>query len=206
MSSIAVQVADIDATVEFLAHHGVRVASRVGGHIVFTHPADTAGVVIEWFGAEESLDPHFGGRLPPPPPDPLLQVEQMAFAGAVVDDPLAAADRLAVLFGREVTFRADDRSEGVPLAGVSMGDMTLALYPLPPSATSRRLWGHDYDRAQTCNLGIRVPDLVAATAALRANDVAIVRSGEGAVVIDPATTGGVTLVVVDELLAGDPRR
>ena len=206
MSSIAVQVADIDATVEFLAHHGVRVASRVDGHIVFTHPADTAGVVIEWFGAEEPLDPHFGGRLPPAPPDPLLNVEQMAFAGAVVDDPAAAADRLAMLFGREVTFRAEESREGVPLAGVSMGDMTLALYPLPPAAVSHRLWGHAYDRAQTCNLGIRVPDLAEATAALRANDVAIVRSDERAIVIDPTTTGGVTLVVVDELLTGDPRR
>jgi hypothetical protein len=206
MSSIAVQVADIDATVEFLAHHGVRIASRVDGHIVFTHPADTAGVVKEWFGGEEPRDPHFGGQLPPPPPDPCLDVEHMAFAGAVVDDPLAAADRLATLFGREVTFRAADDRDGFPLAGVSMGDMTLALYPLPPAALSRRLWGHAYGRPQTCNLGIRVPDLTAATAVLRAKDVALVRSDERTVVIDPATTGGVTLVVVDELLAGDPRR
>ena len=61
MSSIAVQVADIDATVAFLAERGVRVASRVDGHIVFTHPADTAGVVIEWFGAEEHARPAVRG-------------------------------------------------------------------------------------------------------------------------------------------------
>ena len=40
MSSIAVQVADIDATVDFLAGHGVRVSSRIDGHIAFTHPAE----------------------------------------------------------------------------------------------------------------------------------------------------------------------
>ena len=46
MSSIAVQVADIDATVERLAEHGVRVASRIDSHIVFTHPGDTASWTV----------------------------------------------------------------------------------------------------------------------------------------------------------------
>src|SRR6266540_4570950 len=120
MSSIAVQVADIDATVDFLAGHGVRVSSRIDGHIAFTHPADTAGVVIEWFGAEEPLDPRFGGPLPRPVTGALLAVDQMAFGGAVVDDPAAAAERLATLFDREVTFTDRAAASGCPAAGVSL--------------------------------------------------------------------------------------
>lgn len=196
MSSIAVQVADIDATVAFLADHGVRVASRVDGHIVFTHPADTAGVVIEWFGAEEHLDPRFGGPLPPPIADPVLEVERMAFAGAVVADPIAAAQRLAELFGHGVTFVAEDARPGSPAAGVSMGDIPLLLYPIPHADESERLWGWTYDRPQTCNVGVQVPDLDGARTALESAGVPIHRDGADHLVIAPEVTGGVTLAVV----------
>jgi catechol 2,3-dioxygenase-like lactoylglutathione lyase family enzyme len=196
MSSIAVQVADIDATVAFLADHGVRVASRVDGHIVFTHPADTAWVVIEWFGAEEHLDPRFGGPLPPPIADPVLEVERMAFGGAVVADPIAAAQRLAELFGHGVTFVAEDARPGSPAAGVSMGDIPLLLYPIPHADESERLWGWRYDRPQTCNVGVQVPDLDGARTALESAGVPIHRDGADHLVIAPEVTGGVTLVVV----------
>lgn len=206
MSSIAVQVADIDATVDFLAEHGVRVASRVDGHIVFTHPADTCGVVIEWFGSEEPLDPRFGRPMPPLlDAAPLLDVDRMAFGGAVVPDPVSTANRLATLFGRDVTFLDRDARPGAPVAGVSLGDMTLALYPIPDRATSESLWGWAYERAQTCNLGVRVPDLDAARAALAAAGVTVRRDEPGALVIPPSATGGMTLVVVDALLPNDPR-
>lgn len=205
MSSIAVQVADIDATVAFLADNGVRISSRIDHHIVFTHPADTAGVVIEWFGAEEHLDPRFDGIVPQPVPDPVLDVDQMAFGGAVVDDPVTAAARLAALFGHGVTFFDESAPPGSPMAGVSIGDMTLALYSIPDPAESERLWGWSYQRPQTCNLGVRVPDLAAARRALDAAGVPVLRADERSLVIAPAETGGVTLVVVDELLPGDPR-
>ena len=205
MSSIAVQVADIDATVEHLLYHGVRIASRVDGHIVFTHPGDTGGVVVEWFGAEEPLDPRYGGPMPPPIADPVLDVCQMAFGGAVVDDVAAAADRLALLFGREVTFRHQGAPAGAPAAGVSMGDCTLALYPRPGPAESTALWGHVYERPQTSNFGVRVPDLADASDRLSAATVQILRADQDAIVIPPGATGGVTVVVVDRLLPGDPR-
>src|SRR6185503_9669682 len=71
MSSIAVQVADIDATVEHLAAVGCRVASRIDDVIVFTDPRGTAGVVVEWYGGESADDPRFGTPIPPYPVAPL---------------------------------------------------------------------------------------------------------------------------------------
>jgi hypothetical protein len=215
MSSIAVQVADIDATVEHLESHGARVASRTDGVIVFTHPADTAGVVVEWYGGRPPNDPRFGTPIPPLavpagspawPPTPVLDVTHMAFGGAVVDDPGPAADRLAALMGTAVTFADPAAPPGAPEAGVSLGDMTLALYRLPASdSASRALWGHVYHRAQTSSLGVRVPDLAAASAALAAAGVPVVRSDPQSVVVHPDATGGVSLVVVESLLPGDPR-
>jgi catechol 2,3-dioxygenase-like lactoylglutathione lyase family enzyme len=206
MSSIAVQVDDIDATVAFLERNGVRVASRVGHHIVFTHPADTGGVVIEWFGDEEPLDPRFGAPMPPPVAAPLLDVTRMAFAGAVVDDPAASAARLADLIGHGFTM-ADHPATGTPSATVSMGDVQIALYPMPrDAAESRRLWGHTYRRPQTSSLGVLVPDLATARESLTAAGVPTHRDDDAGLVIAPEVTGGVAIVVADHLLDGDPRR
>ena len=206
MSSIAVQVADTDATIEFLEANDVRVASRIDGDIVFTHPAGTAGIVIEWFGAEEALDPRFGAPMPPPVTTPVLDVRRMAFGGAVVDDPVAAAHRIATLFGHGVTFVDESAQPGWPVAGVSMGDVTLALYPIPDPGASADLWGWTYERAQTCNLGVLVPDLATARRSLADAGVAALRTDDRSIVIGPEATGGITLVVVDELLPGDARR
>jgi hypothetical protein len=206
MSSIAVQVADIDATVTFLETRGVRIASRIDHHIVFTHPADTAGVVLEWFGAEEPLDPRFGASMPPPVIAPLLDVRHVAFGGAVVADPIAASGRLAELLGHGVGFVDESAPPGAPVASVSMGDVQLALYPIPDDhATSERLWGWRYERPQTCNLGVTVPDLAAARRSLRAAKVTIHRDDSAGIVIAPSVTGGVALVINDRLLPRDPR-
>jgi hypothetical protein len=207
MSSIAAQVEDLDATLDFLAANGVRLSSRIGDHIAFTNPADTAGVVIEWYDDEDrELDPRFGAPLPAPLAPPILDVAQMAFGGAVVADPVGDAERLAALIGHGVTFVDEQAPPGSPVAGVSMGDLTLALYPIPDAGASERLWGHIYSRPQTCNLGLRVPDLIAARTALVAADVEVLRDEAESIVIGPEVTGGVTLVLVETLLPGDPRR
>jgi catechol 2,3-dioxygenase-like lactoylglutathione lyase family enzyme len=199
MSSIAVQVADTDATTAFLEAHACRVASRVGD-VVFTDPRATAGVVVEWFGGAPPNDPRWGTPIPPYRCDPLLDVTQLAFAGAVVDDPRQAAERLAELFGTRVTYAVADG------AGVSLVDMTLALFPLPrDAAESERLWGHTYDRPQTSSLGVRVPDVGGALDALTGAGVALVRHDDRMIVVHPDATGGVIVCVVDELLPGDPR-
>jgi hypothetical protein len=206
MSSIAVQVADIDATVAHLESLDVRVATRIDDVIVFTDPRTTAGVVIEWYGGQSPNDPRFGTPIPPYPVEPLLDVTHMAFGGAVVDDPPRAARRLATLFATAVTFVNEGAPAGSPEAGVSLGDMTLALYPLPPDpGVSTQLWGHVYQRPQTSNLGVRVPGLAAALSALTAAAVPIVRHDDRAIVLHPDATGGVSLVIVSDLLPGDPR-
>jgi catechol 2,3-dioxygenase-like lactoylglutathione lyase family enzyme len=205
MSSIAVQVADIDATVAFLEAAGVRIAARIDDHIVFTHPADTAGIVIEWFDIAEPRDPRFGGTVPAFVSTPLLDVRAMAFGGAVVDDPPSAAERLATLFAREVTFIDSTAPAGSPMAGVSLGDLSLALYPIPSASDSEQLWGWTYARAQTSNLGVLVPDLGVARRALDTAGIVVQRADDRSIVIPPSATGGVTLVVVEQLLHGDPR-
>jgi len=205
MSSIAVQVRDIDATVSFLESAGVRVASRIDDVIVFTDPRTTAGIVIEWYGGEAENDPRFGAPMPPPVADPVLDVRRMSFGGAVVTDPAAAAARLAELFATEVTFVDLDARPGTPQAGVSMGDMTLALYPVESPADSTRLWAHVYERPQTSNLGIQVVDLEIARTALAAAGVGLVRDEPDHLVVHPDETGGVILVVSDRLLPNDPR-
>jgi hypothetical protein len=206
MSSIAVQVADIDATVRHLESLSARVASRIDEVIVFTAAKTTAGVVIEWYGGRSPNDPRFGDPIPPYSVDPLLEVTHMAFGGAVVVDPASAAHRLAELLGTPVTFVDASAPPGSPQAGVSLGDMTLALYPIPSDPlASTELWGHAYERSQTSNLGVRVPDLAAARSSLAAAEVPIVRQDERAIVVHPRATGGVVLVVVEELLPEDPR-
>ena len=204
MSSIAVQVEDIDATVEHLEGVGCRVASRIDEVIVFTDPRTTAGVVIEWYGAEAPNDPRFGTPIPPYPVTPLLGVSHMAFGGAVVEDVQRSASRLAEVFDTAVTFR-EHGGPGTPHAGVSLGDMTLALFPLPDPAASEGLWGHLYRRPQTSSLGVRVPDLSVALERLTAAGVRLVRHDQDAIVVHPDATGGVVLIVVDRLLPGDPR-
>lgn len=205
MSSIAVQVADTDATVEYLEAHGVRISSRIDHDIVFTDPRTTAGVVIEWYGGVPPDDPRFGWEIPPFSVPPLLDVGAMAFGGAVVESPVAAAERLADLFATEVTFIDPDAAPGNPQAGVSLADMTLALYPLESPDVSRQLWAHVYERPQTNNLGVLVPDLAEARAVLAEAAVPLVRDDGRQLVVDPAATGGIVLVVVDRLLPGDPR-
>jgi len=206
MSSIAVQVSDIDATIGHLDAVGVRVSSRIDEIIVFSDPRTTAGLAIEWYGGESENDPRFGTPIPTYPVVPLLDVTHMAFGGAVVPDPAAAASRLAQVFGTGITFLDPSAAPGDPAAGVSLVDMTLALWPIPDPQRSIELWNHVYERAQTSSLGVRVPDIGVAFDRLAAAGVPLVRHDERLIVVDPAATGGVIVVVVDELLAGDPRR
>jgi catechol 2,3-dioxygenase-like lactoylglutathione lyase family enzyme len=205
MSSIALQVADIDDTIAFLAEHDVRVAAQIDREIVFTDPADTAGIALQWFGGAAAHDPRFGGRLPKRADAPVLDVIRMAFGGAVVDDPRAAAQRLAELFGRGVSFLDPDADIGAPESGVSLGDLTLALFRRPSPADAERLWGWTYDRPQMCNQGVQVRDRAIARQALEQAGISPLRDDDVGIVIGPEVTGGVTLVIVDRLLPGDPR-
>jgi len=77
---------------------------------------------------------------------------------------------------------------------------------LTDAAASTDAWGHVYQRPQTNNLGVRVPQVAVAVDALRREGVQLVRHDDHSVVIHPDATGGVIVVAVDHLLPGDPRR
>jgi hypothetical protein len=203
LHSIAVQVADIEAALQHAEAVGVAVAARPMPEMFFTDPRRTDGVFIEWGAFELHIDPRFGATVPPVDSPPLLAIERQAFVGAVVAEPLATAARLADLLGTAVTFEHPDAGAGEPVAGVSLGDCTLALYPLPEDDA---VWGATYAAPRCHLLALSVPDLAAAAAALDASAFGVIRTSETMVVLDPATTGGVQVAIVDRLLPGDPRQ
>lgn len=205
MHSVALQVSDLDATIEHIEACGVRIAARPMPEMCFTDPRDTGGIFFEWAVFELDVDPRFGAALPPFSVAPLLDIGQQSFTGAVVDDPLRWADTLAKLLGSEVTFEDPGAGPGSPRAGVSAGDCTLALYALAPEE-SEILWGRGYEAPRTHLMALSVEDLAGARKALAEAEVAMVRADESILVLDPAATGGVQTAVVEGLLPGDPRR
>jgi Glyoxalase/Bleomycin resistance protein/Dioxygenase superfamily len=206
MHSIALQVESLEATMAHLQQEEVHIAARPRPEMCFSDPRDTAGIFFQWSTFELPVDPRFGAPPPDAPPANrvLAPVTQHAFVGALVVDPLASAGLFASLLGTPVTFVHADAAPGHPMAGVSLGDCTLALFPLPGD-DGRALWGHTYERPRTHLLALRVDDLGAATDALHRAGITIVRWEGGLVVLDPAATGGVQIALTDALLPGDPR-
>ena len=82
-------------------------------------------------------------------------------------------------------------------------DCVIALYALPGEA-SVALWGASHERARFHVLGLGVPDLAAAKVTLAANDVRVLWHDDQFVAIDSAGAGGVTVVLVEGGLPGDP--
>lgn len=204
MHSYALQVRDLDATLAHLAEHGVAVGVRPAPGFCFTHPATTGGLLFEWSDFTVDEDPRTGAPLPPLHVEPLLDVETHAFVGAVLPDPLAWAETFGPVLGLEESFRHVGAPTGEPVVGVSAPDCTLALYRLPGNQ-SAALWGTDHPRTRMHVLGLEVPDLDSAVDRLVQAGIGLVRRTDGCVVLRPGDTGGVPLVLVDELLEGDPR-
>ena len=170
----------------------------------FSDPRDTHGVFFEWGVFELHVDPHFGAELPPHTVEPLLDVQHHAFAGAIVEDPMASAELFSELLGTEITFDDPDAALGEPRVGISLGDCTLALFAMPGDH-SQALWGRAYDKPRTHLLGLSVPDLDSADEVLAEHGFRVVRRTANMTVIDPASTGGVQIALVDALLPNDPR-
>jgi Glyoxalase/Bleomycin resistance protein/Dioxygenase superfamily len=206
MHSIALQVENLEATMAHLQREEVHIAARPRPDMCFSDPRDTGGVFLQWSTFELPDDPRFGAPTPDPLPAArvLAPATHHAFVGALVDDPLVWAGRFASLLGTAVTFAHADAAPGHPMAGVSLGDCTLALFPLP-GHDGRALWGHTYERPRTHLLALQVDDLGAATDALHRAGITIVRWDGGLVVLDPAATGGVQVALTGNLLPGDPR-
>jgi hypothetical protein len=206
LHSLALQVEDLEATMAHLQREEVHIAARPLPDMCFSDPRDTGGIFFQWSTFELDIDPRFGAPAPEPPPAArtLARAAQHAFVGALVDDPLAWADTYASLLGTTVTFRDPEAAPGHPMAGVSLGDCTLALYRLP-GHDSTTLWGRAYERSRTHLLALRVDDLDGAADAVTGAGIAAVRRDADLVVLDPAATGGVQVALTGSLLPGDPR-
>jgi catechol 2,3-dioxygenase-like lactoylglutathione lyase family enzyme len=204
MHSVALQVRDLDATMEHLRECGVRIAARPLPEMCFTDPRDTGGVFFQWAVFELGVDPRFGTEPADVAAEPLLGIREHAFIGALVDDPIRQADLYCQLLGTRVTFEEPGASPGSPRIGVSLGDCTLALYAAK-TGQSAALWGQHYEQARTHLMALRADDLSSARQALLEARVPLVRADASVVVIDPKATGGVQTAIVDRLLPGDPR-
>lgn len=204
MHSVALQVEDLEATVAHLESRGVRVAARPGPGFCFTDPRDTGGIFLEWADLSVPEDPRMGAPLPDHTVEALLNVTQHAFVGALAEEPLATARRLAELTGTGLTFEDPGAGGLRPVAGLSVGDCTLALYRLSEAADPS-VWGRPYTRPRTHLLGLRVEDLVAAADRAVTAGFPVIAGDDQLVLLDPAGTGGVQVGLVERLLPGDPR-
>ena len=142
--SLGVQVRDLDVTMAHLDGLGVATVARPEPFFCFTDPRATEGLLLEWCDGELDIDPHFGAEVPATETEPLVPIDAMAFIGAAMPDPHGSANTLADLFGTSVTFSAADDTG--PVAGVSVGDCTLAIWPSD-------------ERARLTTLGLRTPSL-----------------------------------------------
>jgi hypothetical protein len=193
MHSIGLQIDDAEAAKEHFARVGVRVVSEPYPGLLFTHPRDTGGVLFEWNARPQDDDPRWGAPVPTAP-SAAVPVRQLAFLTAAVRDPSAAAPRLAEVLATRVTF--DEAVDGGIAAGVSLVDGTLALVGLETGGT---------ERPRAHGLGFRVDDLDGAVDALEARGAPARRFAEHLAWIDPPSVP-VPVLLVDELLPGDPRR
>ena len=128
-----------------------------------------------------------------------------AFVGALVPDPIEWAETFGPAFGLAETFRHAGAPEGDPVVGLAAPDCTLALYRLAPEE-SMVLWGFDHLRPRMHVLGLGVPDLDSAMRILTDEGIGVVRRTEQAIVLRSVDSGEVPVVLVGDLLEGDPRQ
>lgn len=201
--AVAMQVMDMKATIAHLRASDSTVI-EVAPTLSFTHPKDTGGVFIEWFTTELDFDPRFGGEIPPAV-DAAIEVSRMAWIGAIVDDPVGAAKAIARLMDTRVTFERPDAGPGAPHAGVDLVDCTLALFRRNKPDVNEQQWGLPHGQPRAHCLALSVDSLELAAAELDRRNVAVVRTDDVGLVISPAATGMVPIVLTDRLLPGDRR-
>jgi hypothetical protein len=203
MHSVAVQVADIPATVRRLERLDVEIATWIGPDLLFTRPGGTAGLVFEWGSHVQEDDPRFGAAPLPFVEAPVVAVEHMAFVAALVADPRVDGRRLAEVLDTPLVDYGDGLGPDVPHAALDLGDCLLALYPLD-EATSREIWGGLHARPRCIALALSVVDQRVAERALAAEGVVVHhRDADGrAVLVDGVPF---PVVLTEALLPGDPR-
>ena len=204
MHSCAFQVENLDATIEHLARGGVEVGVRPAAGFCFTDPRQTGGLLFEWSDFTIREDPRIGAPVPSHAENPLLDVVTHAFIGALVPDPCQWADDFGELFGLAETSRDAKAAPDQPVVCLAAPDCVLALFRLAPE-TSSQYWGTAYTRARCHVLGLGVPSLEVAARSLEDGGVVIRRRTDDAIFIDPGETGEVPIMLIEGLLAGDPR-
>jgi hypothetical protein len=90
------------------------------------------------------------------------------------------------------------------VVGLVGPDFAIALYGLP-GKDSETIWGQDHPRSRFHVLGLRVPSLEHTAGVLTSAGIGIVRRTDSEIIVDPADTGEVPLVLVEDLMPGDPR-
>lgn len=193
MHSLALQVADIEATRKHLQGLGVRIVSEPLDGILFTNPSDTCGLLIEWSAVEASEDPRFGGIMPKPKGTPIAPAIAFAFVGAVVDDPETAAVQLARILDTAARPVPGDDPRA-PSVALPLGDCTLALFE-----------SRAHERAGARSMGLLVDDLDACADRLNREGVPRAWKADSIAALD-ATATPIPLFITDTLLPGDPRR
>jgi methylmalonyl-CoA/ethylmalonyl-CoA epimerase len=204
MHSCAFQVEDLDTTIEHLARGGVDVGVRPGVGFCFTDPRRTGGLLFEWSDFTIPEDPRNGAPEPPYAEKPVLDVRTHAFIGALVPEPSGWADDFGELFGLVETFRDPKAAPDQPVVCLAAPDCVLALFRLTPE-TSAQYWGTAHTRARCHVLGLGVPSLESAGRSLEDAGVLVRRRTDEAIFVDPEETGEIPLMLIEELLTGDPR-
>jgi Glyoxalase/Bleomycin resistance protein/Dioxygenase superfamily len=204
MHSVALQVRDLDGTIDHLESEGVRIAAKPTPEMCFSDPRDTGGVLIQWSSFELNEDPRFGAPEPEPYADATVPVSQHAFVGALAEEPVKLAHRLARLTGTDVAFENPGSASGEPKAGVSLGDCILALFDLSQNQ-NEGLWGHHYSRPRTHLAAMRVEERDGCLSALSDANISTVGTESGLILVDPSATAGIQIAFTDRLLTGDPR-
>jgi catechol 2,3-dioxygenase-like lactoylglutathione lyase family enzyme len=203
MHSIALQVDDTEAAKAHFAALGVAIATEPYAGMVWTRPADTAGVLIEWFSLEEPTDPRWGARVPDGPL-PLVPVERLAFVTAMVREPTSDGERLAEILGTSLTRIAGNGAVDDIETVLSLGDCSLALIALGDAATTFERWGVAYDRPRVHGIGLLVDDVDAALGVLEGVGIGAHRRTDAFVVLDPLALR-LPVMLCDRLLPGDQR-
>jgi hypothetical protein len=204
MHSVAVQVDDVDAALARAASLGVDLAERVLDGVAFTRPATTAGLLFEWNHSPQDDDPRWGATLPPTSPS-VLEPQRFAYVAAVVEDPNGAAERLGAVFGTSAGVVADTGADDEPAASVSIGDCSIALFPLPTAERAESIWGTPCSRPRFVAMAVMVPSLDDARTTLKAADYEVSYVlADGSPVLHGSKLP-FPIVLTSGLLPGDPR-
>ena len=206
--ALALQVEDLAEAAAWLDDRGAGIVGETPRGFIFTRPQHTCSVYLEWADKDFEFDPRFGGPLPPPPADALIDVPRIAYWGALVSDPAAALERLQELWPAPVLSQRMDAAGSEPAAALSIADGVLALYRLPeePEQT-REIWGLDVHRPRLHVMALRVRDLRAAADTLEREGVRRLRGdpADGEFLTHPADTCGIPIAWTDRDIPGDPR-